>query len=124
MLPDPVTVAAAAPTPALSLAVISSDGLGSERVDTGGGGYSTVINHVKAKKAGNPDKHYVQILKRVTAVDPYSTLTKDVVASASLTINRPAFGFTDADMVALTKALFDFVYDTEVTPLKLLQFQS
>lgn len=122
MLPDPVTVAAAAPTPALALAIIKSDGYGTERKDTGGNGYTVIINHQRTKGGG--DRHYVQMTKTVNAVDPYSGLTKKQVASVSLTINRPSFGFTDADMVALSKALTDFRDDSEVTTAKLIQFQS
>jgi hypothetical protein len=51
-------------------------------------------------------------------------LVKKQVASVSLTISRPSFGFTDAAMVALAKALTDFRDDAEVTTAKLLQFQS
>lgn len=122
MLVDPVTVAAAAPTPALVLAIVKSDGYGSERVDTGGYGYSTIINHSKNKGGGS--RHYVQMTKSVDAVDPYSGLTKKQVASVSLTINRPGFGFTDADIIALAKALTDFRDDSEVTTARLIQFQS
>lgn len=122
MLPDPVTVAAAAPTPALVFAVVKSDGYGSERVDTGGNGYSVIINHSRPKGGG--DRHYVQMTKTVNATDPYSGLTRKKVASVSITIARPDFGFTDADMVALAKALTDFRDDSEVTTAKLLQFQS
>lgn len=122
MLADPVTVAAASPTPQLVLAVVKSDGYGSERVDTGGNGYTVVINHQRTKAGG--DRHYVQMTKVVNAVDPYSGLTKKQVASVSLTISRPAFGFSDADMVALAKALTDFRDDSEVTTTRLIQFQS
>lgn len=121
MLVDPVTVVAAAPTPELKLAVVKADGYGSERTDINGGGYSTVINHTKTK-TGN--RHYVQLLLTKNATDPYSGLTKQVVASVSFTINRPSFGFLDADMVALAKALTDFRDDSEVTTARLLQFQS
>lgn len=122
MLPDPVTVAAAAPTPALVFTIVKSDGYGSERVDTGGNGYSVIINHTRPKGGG--DKHYVQMTQTVNATDPYSGLVKKQVASVSLTITRPSFGFTDAAMVALAKALTDFRDDAEVTTAKLLQFQS
>lgn len=121
MLADPVTVAAAAPTPQLALAIIRSDAYGSERVDTGGNGYSTIINHAKGK---NGNRHYVQLLLTKNATDPYSGLTRAMTASVSFTINRPLFGFTDADMIALAKALSDFRDDTEVTTARLLQFQS
>lgn len=122
MLPDPVTIAAASPTPALVFTLVKQDGYGSERVDTGGNGYTVVINHARPKGGG--DKHYVQMTKTVNATDPYSGLTRKQVASVSLTISRPSFGFTDADMIALAKALTDFRDDSEVTTAKLLQFQS
>jgi hypothetical protein len=60
----------------------------------------------------------------VNAVDPYSGLTRKQTASVSFTIVRPSFGFTDAAMVALAKALTDFRDDSEVTTARLLQFQS
>lgn len=122
MLADPVTVAASAPTPALVLAVVKSDGYGTERVDTGANGYAVITNHQRTKGGG--DRHYVQMTQTVNAVDPYSGLTKKQVASVSITINRPSFGFTDAAMVALAKAITDYRDDSEVTTLRLLQFQS
>lgn len=121
MLADPVTIAAASPTPSLVLAITRSDNYGSERVDVGGNGYRTIINHTKTK-AGT--RHYLQILQEKNATDPYSGITRLMTASCSLTINRPLFGFTDADMIALAKALTDFRDDTEVTTARLLQFQS
>lgn len=122
MLPDPVTIAAASPTPSLVFTIVKQDGYGSERLDTGGNGYTVIINHSRPKGGG--DKHYVQMTQTVNATDPYSGLVKKQVASVSLTISRPAFGFTDAAMVALAKALTDFRDDAEVTTAKLLQFQS
>jgi hypothetical protein len=122
MLPDPVTIAAASPTPSLVFTIVKQDGYGSERVDTGGNGYTVIINHTRPKGGG--DKHYVQMTQTVNATDPYSGLVKKQIASVSLTISRPSFGFTDAAMVALAKALTDFRDDAEVTTAKLLQFQS
>lgn len=122
MLPDPVTVAAASPTPALVFTLVKQDGYGSERVDSGGNGYTVIINHTRPKGGG--DKHYVQMTQTVNATDPYSGLVKKQIASVSLTISRPSFGFTDAQMIALAKALTDFRDDSEVTTAKLLQFQS
>jgi hypothetical protein len=122
MLVDPVTVAAASPTPSLVLAVVRSDGYGSERVDTGANGYSVITNHTKNKGGGS--RHYIQMTKSVNAVDPYSGLTKKQIASVSFTISRPSFGFTDADIIALAKALTDYRDDSEVTTARLIQFQS
>ncbi len=121
MLPDPVTVAAASPTPALVFSIVRSDNYGSERVDTGGNGYTVMINHTKGK---NGNSHYVQMTLAKNATDPYSGLTRPYSASVSLSIRRPVNGFTDADLIALRKALTDFVDDAEVTTAKLLQFQS
>ncbi len=122
MLIDPVTVAAAAPTPALVFAVVKAEGYGSERTDTNGNGYTVVTSHSKPKGGG--DKHYVQMTQTLNATDPYTGLIKKQTASVSITMTRPAFGFTDAAMVALCKALTDYRDDSEVTTLRLLQFQS
>ncbi|DAD50536.1 coat protein [ssRNA phage Gerhypos.1_12] len=121
MLPDPVTVAASSPTPSLVLNIIKQDGYGSERVDTGGNGYSVIINHTRGK---NGNRHYVQMTQSVDATDPYSGLIRKQTASVSFSIQRPTFGFTDAAIVALAKALTDFRDDGEVTTAKLIQFQS
>lgn len=121
MLADPVTIAAASPTPELVFATIRQDGYGSERTDTGGNGYTVIINHTRGKQG---TRHYVQMTKVVDAVDPYSGLTKKQTASVSFTISRPQFGFTDAAIIALAKALSDFRDDSEVTTARLIQFQS
>jgi len=121
MLADPVTVAAASPTPELKLAISSVTGSGTERIDTNGGGYTLITQHSKLAKGA---RHYLQIQKTVNAVDPYTGLTKKQYASVSLTINRPLFGFSDADMIALAKALTDYRDDSEVTTARILQFQS
>lgn len=121
MLVDPVTITAAAPTPQLVLPVIRSDGYGTERLDATNG-YAVTINHSRLKGGGT--KHYVQMTKSLDATDPYSGLTKKQVASVSFTIVRPSFGFDDAAIVALAKALTDFRDDSEVTTLRLIQFQS
>ncbi|DAD50230.1 TPA_asm: coat protein [ssRNA phage Zoerhiza.1_5] len=122
MLPDPVTVTAASPTPQLVFSIIKQDGYGSERVDTGGNGYSVIINHSKSATKGT--RHYVQMTQTVAATDPITGQTRNVVCSVSFSIARPSFGFTDAAVVALAKALTDFRDDSEVTTAKLVQFQS
>jgi hypothetical protein len=47
-----------------------------------------------------------------------------VTASVSFTINRPVFGYTDAEMIALAKLLTDFRDDSEVTTARLLLLQA
>lgn len=122
MLVDPITVAASAPTPALNFYVIRSDGYGTERRHNGVDLYNLVINHSRNAKSG--DRHYMQITYTVDAVSPYTGLTSKQTASASIAIQVPPFGFTEAAMVALVKALTDTLADADVTSTKLLQFQS
>lgn len=120
MLPDPVTIAASAPTPEMIFRVIKSDGYGSERV-TDDGIYRTVINH-QSTKAG--ERHYVRLSETKDATNPYTGGTSKQEASVSLAIAIPAFGWTLAQKVALVKALTDFIADAEVTSTKIIQFQS
>lgn len=121
MLADPITVPAAAPTPALSFSVIKSDGYGTERRHTGTDKYNLTINHAKTK---SNDRHYMKISYTLNAVNPFNGLTQMQTASASLSITVPPFGFDDTAMVALVKALTDTLADADVTTAKLLQFQS
>jgi hypothetical protein len=121
MLVDPIAVAAAAPTPALNFYVIKSDGYGAERRHNGTDKYYLTINHSTGKGG---DRHYMQIRKTVDAVSPYTGLTSQQTASASISISVPPFGFDEAAMVALVKALTDTLADADVTTTKLLQFQS
>jgi hypothetical protein len=120
-LPDPVTVAANAPTPALVFAKTRMDGYGSEAVDTGGNGYATLINHQPSK---NGNRHYLKLVQTKNATDPYSGLVKAQSASVSMSISRPSFGFTDTECIDLVEAFRDWLFDTEVTPAKILQLQS
>lgn len=120
-LPDLVTIAAAAPTPLLVFTKIKFDGYGSESVDSGGNLYRAVVNHTPGKSV---NRHHVKISQSVDGVNPYTGLTAQQTATVSMTITRPSFGFTDAQMIALVTLLRDYVFDTEVTPAKLLQNQS
>jgi hypothetical protein len=121
MLADPVTIAANSPTPSLVFALTRSDGYGSERVDTGGNGYYLTINHTPGK---NSNRHYIKLVQKQDAVNPYSGLTVPQEATVSLSISAPTFGFTDASLIALVQALIDTITDAEVTTANLLQNQS
>jgi len=122
MLADPISIAANAPTPALVFAVVKSDGYGSERRDAGGI-YSLVITHEDGKgKTAN--RHYVKISETKDAVNPYTGGTSKQTATVSLSVSRPAFGWTTANIVDLIEALMDTINDTEFTPTKLVQFQA
>jgi hypothetical protein len=121
MLADPVIVAARSPTPELTLSVVRSDGYGAERADTGGSGYTVVTQHTPSK---NGTRHYLKISKTVDAVNPYSGLTQKQIASVSLSISRPAFGFTDSTMEDVVEVLLDYLADSQVTTARILQLQS
>jgi hypothetical protein len=123
MLVDPFTIAAAAPIPQLTMSIVKSDGYGSERVDTGGSGMTLMVSHTPSKgNAGN--RHYLNLRWTKDATNPYSGLVQKQSASVSLSISRPVFGFTDTEMVDLVEALRDTLFDSEVTPLRILQFQA
>jgi len=121
MLVDPITVAAASPTPALNFYIISSDGTGSVRKHDGTDLYVLTFNH-STGKAG--DRHYMQIALTVDAVSPYTGLTSKQKATVSLSVAVPPFGFSSAAVVALIKALTDTLADTDVTSAKFINFQS
>lgn len=121
MLADPITVPAAAPTPALNLYIVRSDQYGSERRHDGTDRYSAIINHTTTKEG---DRHYLQIAKEVDAVSPFTGLTSRQRATASITFTVPKFGFDQAAIVALVKALTDTLADADVTTAKLYNFQS
>lgn len=120
MLPDPFTIAADSPNPSMVYAMVKTDGYGSERHDATNG-YVLVINHSTGKSG---DRHYLKVSKSVDAVNPYSGLTQRQTASVSLSISTPPYGFAEADMAALYKALVDIIADSEVTITKILEFQS
>lgn len=119
-LPDPITIAARSPMPSIVYTRTRMDGYGCEYVDSGGNGVVLVTSHNPSK---NGNRHYVRVVQTKNATNPYSGLTQSVVASASLALVRPAFGFTDAEMTAVGNLLFDTVLDSEVTFAKLLQNQ-
>ncbi len=121
MLPDPITIAAAAPTPQLVFAKTRTDGYGSEAIDSGGNGYATFIQHTPS---ANGNRHYIRITRTVNATNPYTAAVSKQNASVSMSVSRPAFGYTDADMIALITLLRDYIFDTEVTPTKIVQLQS
>lgn len=120
MLIDPVTVAASAPNPALTLAIVNQDSFGTERRDTLGGGYSTIIQHAKIKDGV---RHYFQLIQEKDVTDPYSALVRRKKLSASVSMSIPV-GFTDTEAANLYKLLVDTIADADVTIVKLLQWQS
>lgn len=120
MLPDPISVDADSPNPALSFRMIRQDGLGSERRD-GDGTYSMTVNHSTSK---NGDRHYVKVVKTVDATNPYNDTVSPKSASVSLSISKPAFGFTDADLANLYKALVDTIASDDVGVDRIIGFES
>lgn len=119
-LPDPVTIAARAPTPALVFATVKMEGMGSERRDAAGA-FTAVISHTKNKGG---DRHYLKITEVKDASNPYTGGISKQSASVSLSVSVPPFGWTEAQAIALITVLTDFLADSEVTPARFLQFQS
>jgi hypothetical protein len=120
-LPDPITVAAAAPTPALSFSVIKKDGYGSERWDVTNG-YQLVFNHSTSPSSG--ERHYMKISQTLDATSPYTGDVSKQTANVSISASFPAFGWTAASKAALVKALTDTLADADVTTAKFIAFES
>jgi hypothetical protein len=120
MLTDPIAVAANSPNPALSFAMIRTDGYGSERRDDNGA-YALVINH-STGKAG--DRHYVKITKTVNATNPYNGLVSPQSASISVSIAKPSFGFTDSDLEDLYTAILDTIASGDAGIDRIIGFES
>lgn len=121
MLADPITVAADAPTPALSFAVVSWNGEGSNRKDIVNN-YNLNFNHSQNTRTG--ERHYMQLQQLVTAVDPITGGNSLQTASVSLSASFPTFGWTAAQKDALVKALLDTLQTSGVTITKFNSFQS
>jgi hypothetical protein len=123
MLVDPIAIAAAAPTPALSFAVVSYDGtgMGSIRKDVTNS-YGLTFKHQQNANTG--EKHYMQLTQTLSAVNPLTGGTSIQTASVSLSVSIPAFGWTQATKEALVKALTDTLADADVTITKFIAFQS
>lgn len=120
-LVDPITVAAASPTPALTFSVIRRDGVGSNRRDIANG-YKLDFNHSESPTSGN--RHYMKISQEKDAVSPYTGGTSKQTATVSISASFPAFGWDAAAKAALVKALLDTLADSDVTTAKFVALES
>lgn len=122
-LPDPFTIAARTPTPALVMAVTKPTPKlnGMIRVDATGA-YEVTITHDRDKKTG--ERHVVRIQETKDATNPYTGGLSRQSAFAAITFAFPSFGWDATQKTALVNALIDVIQDTEVTIAKLLQDQS
>lgn len=121
MFADPVTIAADSPTPSLIFRVVSYNNEGATRRDVTNG-WALNISHSSSSKKG--ERHYMQLQQTVTAVDPITGGNALQVASASLSVSIPPFGWSAAQKVAVVQALLDTLNDSEVTIGGLLNFNS
>jgi hypothetical protein len=121
MLSDPITIVASAPTPALTLNRIQSDGYGAIYSDVTNG-YNLTVSHALPGKTG--ERHYAKLEQVLNATDPYTGGTSKQTASVSVSWSFPAFGWDGSTKAALIKALQDIIADADVTVAKLLAFNS
>lgn len=122
MLPDPVSIAASAPTAALVFRVIKSDGYGSERRDDAGL-FAAIASHEPAN-GSRVERHFLKINEVRNAVSPITGGTSKQTASVSIQVIVPPFGWTQTDKIALVKVLTDYLADAEVTVANFLLSQS
>jgi hypothetical protein len=121
MLVDPITVAAASPTPALTFKTVRSDGYGSERWDTTNG-YQLTFNHATSPSTG--ERHYMKVSQTLNATSPYTGAVSKQTATVSISASFPAFGWDASTKAALVKALTDTLADSDVTIANFIAFQS
>lgn len=120
-LADPITVAASAPTPALTFSVVKRDGYGAERWDVTNG-YTLSFSH--STNPGSGERHYMKITQTLDATSPYTGDVSKQTAVCSISASFPPFGWTAASKAALLKALTDTLADSDVTNAKFLAFES
>jgi hypothetical protein len=120
-LVDPITVAASAPTPALTFSVIRRDGYGSDRWDVANG-YQLAFNH--STSPNNGERHYMKVSQTLDATSPYTGLVSKQTANVSISASFPPFGWNAAAKAALVKALLDTLADADVTTAKFVAFES
>lgn len=121
MLVDPITVAASAPTPALTFKVVRSDGYGSERWDVANG-YQLTFSHSSNPSSG--ERHYMKVSQTLNATSPYTGDVSKQTATCSISVSVPPFGWDAAAKAALVKALTDTLADSDVTIANFIAFQS
>lgn len=117
---DPLSIAAAAPTPALSLAVVDrSKPYQADRQDAGGV-YASTISHTLARNGAK--RHYIKVSNTKVATSPITALDSIQVATVSVSISVPPFGFTDAETTALYELVDDVI--RAATLAKILNMES
>jgi len=121
-LPDPVSVAARAPTPALVMRVVKADGYGSERRDDNGS-FAIIASHTPTDGKA-VERHYLKVSETKDATSPYTGGTSKQTAIVTLQANFPPFGWTAAQKEAAVMVLLDYLQDAEVTIAKWLLSQS
>jgi hypothetical protein len=120
-LVDPITVAASAPTPALTFSVVRRDGYGADRWDVANG-YQLSFSHSVTPNTG--ERHYMKMTQTLDATSPYTGQVSKQVATVSISASFPSFGWNAAAKAALLKALTDTLADSDVTNAKFLAFES
>lgn len=120
-LTSTISVAAAAPTPALTFKEKKRDGYGAERWDVPNG-YQLTFNH--SLQPGGGERHYMQISQTLNATSPYTGDVSKQTAKVSISASFPAFGWDASTKAALVKALTDTLLDADVTIANFVDFES
>lgn len=121
-LPDPITIAASAPTPAVVYRIVGPtpklDGL---RRLSDDGVYGLVITH--SVPLNSTERHYVRVTERKSVTAPSGAVSNQE-AYVSLNMGFPPYGWSAAQKAALVKLLTDVLADAEVTVPAIINQQS
>lgn len=104
---DPLAIAAASPTPALSLAVVDSSKPYTAVRRDAGGEYALTITHTPQKNGSV--RHYLNASRTVVATSPITGGDSQQTMSVSLAFSVPAFGFDSAAKTAMYELMDDIV---------------
>jgi hypothetical protein len=76
---------------------------------------------VRQDKTAARFRREIRLTQKKVAADPISAVNKEVSASVILVIDEPRWGFSDADLAALSDGLLDwFIAGTYAVQVKLL----
>lgn len=112
-LANTITVAASAPTPALTFVRTHGPFNGEGRFSDVTNGYDLMLSNTNAPNKAK--RNYMKITQIKDATNPYTGGISKQEASVSISVSIPQFGWDAAASAALVKALTDTLVDSDVT---------
>jgi hypothetical protein len=120
---DPIAIAAASPTPALTMSRVSTGNFKSTYFDLANG-YTFNVEHSDPTNHGKKqERHYARLQETKSVTLPSGSVVLQA-ASVSISMSVPPYGWTTAQKVALFLALFGSILDSDVSVAKLIGYET